>query len=548
MYLKPLIRRFISDKDLVKQAFQHPNDQELLKFLQHQGVTTEQLKKEIDDYYGITYIDLTTVNIPMDIFRPFNEDALQKQKILPFDQKNNGAEYHFAISDLTRPEMRDEIQRLCQANDILSVKFYFAFDFQIEAKWKALKEQPSSLSRSKNGTLTPDFSAVEWVDSAIRKGIELEASDIHIEPQESGIQVRYRVDGILAFRDFSSYTKEFINTIMTRIKIMSGMDIAEKRKPQDGRVSDFKHENQIYDIRASSVLTNWGEKIVFRLFNKDSEIKSFEELGFTKEEKEQIERLIHSRYGILYLSGATGSGKTTTLYTMIQSINSTEVNTYTIEDPVEKTINNINQIQIDEAAGINYPSTLKALLRQDPDVIVVGEVRDRDTAELSLKASLTGHLVLTTVHANNAIETISRLYNMGIEPYMLSAGILGFVSQRLVRILCPDCKRRAELQPHEKAWIKQIKSKYDLVEENHSFYQPVGCERCNYIGYKGRVAITEIIAASDLIKEMIAQQQKAKTIYETAIQEGFSPIELNAYQKAASGITTIDEIIRNINT
>lgn len=542
VYLLPLLEGLVNDKKYLRALTALDSDEKIYKELLKLGKTADEIGKAFDRYYGTKFIDLDATDIDSEILREFNLASLKAQGILPFKLINSA--YHFAISDLFRQGLKEGIAALCK-NQGKSAVFYFAFDWQIKKKLNELETGTTRTPAPTGDTVrTGGDSNVEWVDRLISKGILLRASDIHFEPREGFLQIRYRVDGILAVTDTYPIDDATLSNITTRIKIISNMDIAEKRKPQDGRINNFVHEGNKYDIRVSSTSTAYGEKIVMRIFNKDSTILTFKELGFSEDDEKKVRSMLQSRQGIIYLAGATGSGKTTTLYTMIDALDGSKLNIYTIEDPIERTLKNVNQIQIEPQAGITYASTLRALLRQDPDVIAVGEVRDLETADLAVRSSLTGHLVLTTIHANNALETINRLYNMGLEPYLVSASALGFMSQRLARVLCPHCKTEAKLTPAERAWLETMREKYGTRIQETTFYKAAGCERCNHLGFKGRTALTEILVMSDNIRYLIAKREYTNTIYRTAIEEGFVPIELAGYYKAATGITSIDEVIR----
>lgn len=393
-----------------------------------------------------------------------------------------------------------------------------------------------------------NFIVQDWINYIINQGILLNASDIHIEEFENYVQVRYRIDGILSKKMIFNLNKNEIASIIVKIKILGDMDISEKRKPQDGRINNYNFKNENYDLRLSSICTIYGEKIVMRIIPKNLKISSFKDLGFNDNNDENIRKMLKNKSGIIYLSGATGSGKTTTLYSMIDYINDDSLNIYTIENPVEKTIKNINQIQINSLAGIDYSSTLKALLRQDPDVIVVGEIRDSETAKLSIRAALTGHLVITTIHSNNAIDSIGRLIDMNIESYLLSATSIGFISQKLVRTLCPYCKRKiSKLKPYESLWLQKIIKENNIdIQQTITLYEPVGCEKC-FNGYKGRIAISEILECNENLQKIICNTNDLNSIKQIALQNNFKSLEIDAINKIFKGITSIEEVIKQLN-
>ena len=390
--------------------------------------------------------------------------------------------------------------------------------------------------------LADDAPVIRMVNSLLKQAVQGGASDIHIEPLEQDVRVRFRIDGEL-WEVLSLPTKSFPATV-SRIKIMANLDISEKRVPQDGRTRLIIDGREI-DFRISTLPSIHGEKIVLRILDRANAIMSLEKLGFSPTNEQRIKSLIRRPHGMVIVTGPTGSGKTTTLYTMIDYLNSDEVNIYTIENPVEKTIKNINQIQINELAGINYVNTLKALLRQDPDIIVVGEIRDSEEADITLRVSLTGHLVMTTIHANTALDSISRLLDMDIDPYVMGTSSLGFMSQRLVRTLCPYCKRKVKkLPPNEKTWL-DIKVKENNMKDVdiNSFYEPVGCIHCNN-GYKGRIAVAEIVEVSDKMKKLISQKAGITEIKKEAILSGYKSLTQRGIEKVVEGKTSLEEIMK----
>ena len=518
------------------QNFSNMNDEQYLQYLYCLGISKSDVIKKLENHFAFQYIDLRNVSISPEITKNFKMEHLKLQEVIPFHENNT--EVHFAMADILNKDLVAQIKKLCNEKN-LQAKFFFSFKHEIENKFREI------MIKDTESTENTEENATEWVDKFIEKGITWNASDIHIEPGENILQVRYRIDGLLSKKEIHSFTNEFIQNILSRIKISSGMDIAEKRKPQDGRIDKFKHKEDTYDLRVSTILTTSGEKLVIRIFNKSTSQLSFSQLGFPEIEQKKISKILHAPAGIIFLAGTTGSGKTTTMYSMIDYINSDEINICSVEDPVERDIKGVNQVQINEQAGITYPAVLKAFLRQDPDIIMVGEIRDEETARLSVQAALTGHLVISTVHTNSALETISRLRSMQIEPYMLSATSLGFVSQKLVRILCDECKKETTLNPYEKSWVKEIEKKYQLEETQETYFAPVGCPKCNGVGFKGRTAIVEIVEVDEKIKKMVVEEKEVCEIQNNLLsRKHFAPLDLNAYFKARTGITTVSETLR----
>jgi type IV pilus assembly protein PilB len=376
---------------------------------------------------------------------------------------------------------------------------------------------------------------VVLVRTILEQAIRQRASDIHVEPLEDELRIRYRIDGVLdAGR---RYNISLMPAIIARLKILSGMDITEKRRPQDGRITITVGRTE-YDIRASAMPTIFGEKIALRIATKRGFTKDKEELGLSSEEMARFEKMISQPHGLIFISGPTGSGKTTTLYTMINSLNKEGVNLVTIEDPVEVNIPGINQIQVNEKVNLTFANALRAILRQDPDIIMIGEIRDKETADIAVKASITGHLVASTIHTNSAAGTITRMTDMGIEPYFLSEALAGIIAQRLVRRLCPDCRRKREATETEKHILGCQPG--DMIE----IYEPVGCVKCNDIGYIGRIGVYEILTVSLKIREAIRKQAPAETIAEIAKAEGMKSLRQKAAELVINGITSVEEILR----
>ncbi len=380
-----------------------------------------------------------------------------------------------------------------------------------------------------------DAPVVHLVDLLIRQAIKQNASDIHIEPQRDRLVIRYRIDGLLY--EIPAPPKKLHMPIVSRIKIMSHLDIAEKRLPQDGAMS-VQLDDRIIDLRVSTVPTIWGEKVVLRILDKSRIPLDLSKLGFNPTDLEAFRKAIHSPYGLVFLTGPTGSGKTTTLYAALNEINSVHKNIMTVEDPVEYQLDGINQVSIKPSIGLTFANVLRSFLRQDPDIIMVGEVRDLETAEICIRAALTGHLVLSTLHTNDAPSAVTRLIDMGVEPFLLMPSLLIVVAQRLIKLLCPKCK-----EPYEpklgRGQLDEI-----LIEENIELaYKAVGCEECNYSGYKGRIAIHEILVVDDEIRKLIAKNTDSQKIKEVAISRGMTTLWQAAIKRVREGLTSIEEAI-----
>jgi general secretion pathway protein E len=364
------------------------------------------------------------------------------------------------------------------------------------------------------------------------------ASDIHVEPYQSDVKVRFRVDGIL--HDVLSLPKRIHPAVVSRIKVMATLNIAEKRLPQDGRIG-IKLGDHAVDLRISTVPTVNGERLVMRILDKSSVLFGLEELGFYPDDLETMERLIKQEHGIILMTGPTGSGKTTSLYSMLSRINSPDKNILTIEDPIEYQLKGIGQIPVNTKVGLTFASGLRSIVRQDPDVILVGEIRDLETAEISIQAALTGHLVFSTLHTNDASSAVTRLIDMGIEPFLVTSSVNAIVAQRLVRKICPACKQ--SYFP-ERETLFEIGLSRDLIDKEGFLWRGAGCKECLYTGYKGRTGIYEILILSDSIKSTILKTSDSNIIKRVAVEEGLHSLRQDGARKVEDGNTTIEEVLR----
>ncbi|KAA0257349.1 type II secretion system protein GspE [Deferribacter autotrophicus] len=442
-----------------------------------------------------------------------------------------------AIDELSRVTRKDVIPMLISNDEFLAAfnKIYGGEDHLYKIA-KDVEEQISRLSQDEEllETLAEDSSAINLVNSIIAKAINEKASDIHIEPDEDVLRVRFRIDGLL--HEILTLNKMLAPTIISRIKIMANMNIAEKRIPQDGRFK-IKINFKDIDFRVSTLPTNFGEKAVLRVLDRSRALLELHRIGMDTHSLEIYESLISKPYGIILISGPTGSGKTTTLYATLNKLNSIDKNIITIEDPIEYNFKLINQVQVDETAGVTFASALRSILRQDPDIIMVGEIRDKETAQISIQASLTGHLVLATIHTNDAVSSVVRLVDMGIEPYLVSSSLVGVVAQRLVRKVCLNCA--VEYTPSEEL-LKRIDAKY----QNVKFVRGEGCHECHYTGYKDRIGIYEVLKLDSTLREMISNNANTEEIKKYALQSGFRTMFDSGMKLASVGITTLEEVLR----
>lgn len=377
----------------------------------------------------------------------------------------------------------------------------------------------------------------KFLDRVLAEGMERGCSDIHIEPFSSFFRVRYRVDGILLNTEKLSI--DYYPPIVSKIKIMCGLDITERRVPQDGRFK-IMYKNKNIDFRVGIIPAYHGEKIVIRVLDKSRIEKSMEELGFDRKYYKKLFQVMQQKNGMILFTGPMGSGKTTSMYAVLNELNKESVNITTIENPVEYSIEGVNQIQCRDDIGLSFSAVLKGVLRQDADIIMIGEIRDRETAETALRASLTGHMVISTIHTGTSSTTIKRLIDLGVEPYIISAGVKGIQNQRLVRNLCPHCKVYDNAYEQKLKFLKIDDEKY----KNHIFYTHSGCEKCSFTGYTGRTMIGEFLYINEKIMEKIEKNSSVREIEKEALEEGMTSLVLNGIEKAALGITSLDELIR----
>lgn len=383
---------------------------------------------------------------------------------------------------------------------------------------------------------------IRLVNDILFRALQLRASDIHVHPYESKIQIRYRIDGILY--DTLSLNRNVLPLIISRIKVMAGMDIAERRMPQDGRCSVRLGQREV-DLRISTVPTSFGERSVLRLLDKSTGLFTLDELGLSKEDLNKFDSLLNRSHGVIFVTGPTGSGKSTTLYACLNRINSAEKNVITIEDPIEYQLEGISQIQVASKKGMTFATSLRHVLRQDPDVIMVGEVRDIETARMAIQSSLTGHLVFSTLHTNDSAGAVSRLLDLGVEPYLVSSSLIAIIAQRLVRKVCQDCKEPVKPTLNQLKELGLGETESDFEGE---FFVGTGCEKCFQTGYRGRTGIYEMMMINEEIQNLIYKKESAGTIKRYALDAGLQTLRMDGAKKALAGITTISEVLRVTQT
>jgi len=503
------------------------------------------LYKVLADKLGCKYVDLENYEINANVVTKISQTLAQKHKAVPIDIENNKLKVAMseptniiAIDDIMLYTNMKVVVYLASERQITAViNKYFgkqvvsnaAEEFKKENNIEDIEEEEKDESTADNSPIA------KMLNSLLEQAIRSRASDIHIEPYEKRARVRFRVDGSL--KEISSLDLRIIPALNTRVKILGGMNIAERRRPQDGR-ANFKLDGAEYDLRISSMPTAYGEKTVMRITDKTGFVKSIDNLGFFKEDRNAYDEILKNPNGIILVTGPTGSGKSTTLYATLREFNKEEVNILTVEDPVEATIPGINQVQVNHKAGVDFANVLRSFLRQDPDIIMVGEIRDTETAEISIQAALTGHLVLSTLHTNDSASAVGRLIDMGIEPFLISTTLKGIVAQRLVKRLCPKCKQ--EYEPSDKEY-----ECLDLFDKSDvHFYKPIGCNACNNTGYSGRIGVYEVLQITPNIRQLITQKATADEIKFVAMREGMSTIWRSCSKLVANGTTTVDELIR----
>jgi general secretion pathway protein E len=395
-----------------------------------------------------------------------------------------------------------------------------------------ISQEPQDLIEAED-----DAPIIKLVNSLLHNAVKERASDVHLEPFEREIRVRFRIDDIL-YEPIKPLPRALHASIVSRIKIMGALNIAEKRLPQDGRIR-LKIAGRDYDVRLSTLPVAYGERVVMRLLPRTQDLQNLEKLGFDRNQLGTIERLISRPNGILLVTGPTGSGKTTTLYGALARINSTDKNIITVEDPVEIQLPGIGQIEVNPKVGLTFANGLRSILRQDPNVILIGEIRDLETAEIAIQASLTGHLVFSTLHTNDAPSAITRLVDMGVEPFLVASSLVAVLAQRLVRVLCPDCRVQYEATREELLEIG-----LDIGSKPRKVYRPEGCAGCNYSGYRGRVGIFEMMLVDDDIRGLVSQNIDSKTIKNMAVRKGMHTLRGDGARKVLAGITSVAEVLR----
>ena len=512
-------------------------------FIELGFLTETEMIDTLSKQLSISKVDLEKIYIDPEIARSIPKNAAQKHILIPLYLKENVLVVAMmdplnvnAIDDIMFLTKR-KIEPVITSKKSIERAIELFFNRQItDRAIEDLKREYDDGDEKTSTEVTEDIQnapAVRLTNSIINNAIAVKASDIHIEPFENHVSVRYRVDGVLS--ENTRIPPYLYSSVSTRIKIMSGMNIAEKRLPQDGRV-EMTIENKSYDFRISSLPTIHGEKIVVRILDKSDTILKRDMLALTKHENELIDKILSRPHGIILLTGPTGSGKTTTLYTMLAEINKPDKNIVTIEDPVEYHMEGINQVLVNTKSGLTFAAGLRSILRQDPDIIMVGEIRDSETAQIAIRAAITGHLVLSTLHTNDAPGAIVRLVDMGVQSYLVADAIIGVIAQRLVRRLCPDCKEVYDAD--------EIEQEIMQINKPTKLYRAIGCPACNNSGYRGRIPIHEVMVLDKAHRQLIEDGGNAEELRGLAIEKGMMNLYESCKILVLDGKTSLTEMVK----
>ncbi|MGI6113897.1 MAG: GspE/PulE family protein [Mahellales bacterium] len=546
-----LVESGVITQDQLKNALnlQKISKKKLGQILISQNLVTETKIMEILQLQlGIDFVDLNNIYIEPKLIGLVPQNLAKKYNLIPIKIEQD--KLYVAMEDPLDFIAINDVKMVSTMEVVPVISFKDAINNAINKYYgseyaeRAVKEYTRDINLAdvanqiQTNSMDDDVNnapIVRLVNSIIEQAVNMRSSDVHIEPLNEEIRIRYRIDGML--QNILTIPKNALSAIITRIKIIGGMNIAEKRLPQDGRVQITSGNTNI-DLRVSTMPTVNGEKAVLRILDLDNFLFKREDLGFSKENLEKFDQLLKNPHGIILVTGPTGSGKTTTLYTMLAELNKIEKNIITIEDPVEYKIQGINQVQVNPKAGLVFANGLRSILRQDPDIIMVGEIRDTETVEIALRAAITGHLVLSTLHTNDAISSISRLLDMGIEPYLMASSMVGVISQRLLRRICANCKTPYTPNSLELSFLGLS------PQDARVLYRGKGCSICNQTGYKGRVPAHEILVINKKVREMIGNNVSVDRIRDYCITNGMTSLKDDCVKLVLQGITTVDEALR----
>lgn len=522
-------------------------------FVETGVITNEELYEILQYVYETEYVDLSNYVIDPEVISLISEKAALRFKLIPLSKNEDELIIAMAnpldvyaidfVRDHTKIKKIKSL--LASEEDVLNaITNYYElgeYDDIIEKLGTEIifKEEEEEEDSKKLEAISKEAPIIQLVNMLIVQGVKDRASDIHIEPNKKGLLIRLRIDGML--HDIRTLPNKIKSAVTSRIKILAKMDIAERRLPQDGRFQ-VKFGTREVDLRVSTIPTVLGEKVVLRLLDKSKGLIKLEQLGFIPEQLEQFKSIISKSYGIILLTGPTGSGKTTTLYAALNQVNSKDKNIITVEDPVEYKLDRINQIQIKPKINLTFANALRSILRQDPDIIMVGEIRDSETAQIAVQAALTGHLVFSTLHTNDAASALTRLIDMDVETFLISSSVIGVIGQRLVRVICEKCKE--EYIP-----VEGILSGLNLKSNSNDdgkvkLYRGTGCSSCKNTGYYGRTSIYELLVLDEEVRTLIISKASSNIIKDVAIKKGMKTLKDNGLEKAMQGVTTIEEVLR----
>ncbi len=544
-----LLKKEVITKEQLEEVLSVSNQQHsdpIDVLIGKQYVEPVKLFSLIAEYFGVEYVDLKNIEIPSDVIKLIPKRIAIERKIIPY--KKDPFKLKVAMVNPADIQSIEFIKRMTGYNidanyipesDFRELLKYYSLDIKEEFN-NLLKKNIQESKASGNKDSVP---VIKITDMILNEAINEEASDIHMESLEYESIVRFRIDGIL--HDIEIIPKDIFNSIVARIKILANLKIDEHRLPQDGRFKLTINDRGV-SFRTSIIPTFYGEKIVLRVLEESDKKYSLEDLGFAKRDLDKVLENIKKPHGMILVTGPTGSGKSTTLNTVISILNTPDVNINTVEDPIEYAMARVNQTQVNPSIGLTFASTLRSLLRQDPNVILVGEIRDKETADIAINAAMTGHLLLSTLHTNDSVGAIPRLIDMQIEPFLISSTLNLIIAQRLVRVLCQSCKLKTSLSQKQidvlKDTFKNNVNSMELIDKNE-FFKPVGCDKCRN-GYRGRIGIYEIIEVTNEIKELINEKAPVTSYIEVAKRNNFRTMQEDGLEKASLGITSIEEILR----
>src|SRR5690349_13925645 len=545
--LKPLLDKMVAAKQLSAIDARHLAQQQAGRG-NGAAMTEEEVLRWLAGEYGLSYTTLEDIDPDRQLLSLFPARILLKEELLPLRRVNGTVE--IATSRLFATQGLDALKTLTGLNLKPVLATSEAIEREIKKRLGVGADTIDSLGGDASfqvvderldddtdlDSAAEDASIIRFVNQVLRDAIELRASDIHLEPFEHELRIRYRIDGVLQDVPVPAQIKRFQPAIVSRVKILSHLNIAEKRLPQDGRIK-IRIEDAEVDIRVSVIPMLHGEAVVMRLLRQNSTLRGIRDLGMETHELECFQRVLELPHGIVLVTGPTGSGKTSTLYTALNAINDSVRKIITIEDPVEYQLKGVNQIQVSEKAGLTFARGLRSILRHDPDVILIGEIRDQETAQIAVQASLTGHLVFSTLHTNDAAGALTRLVDMGVEPYLVASSLEAVLAQRLVRLLCPHCKQ-LDTTPEARAYKLKLGIRHDA-----KVYRAVGCRECRQTGYHGRRAIFEWMDSSSEIRTLILKNSSTDAIRDSARRAGMKTLAEDGRRLVEEGVTTIEEVL-----